>query len=48
MLTDHLLQILNLRRPDNRSSDSLEAPSDGDLSHLHALLIGQLLDANGR
>jgi hypothetical protein len=47
-LTNRLLQVLKLRRPDNRGGDSFEAPSDGDLSHLHALLLGQLLNTGYR
>ena len=44
-LTNRLLQVLDFGGPDNRSGDSLETPSDGDLSHLNAFLLGQLLDA---
>lgn len=47
-LTNHLLQVLNFRRPDNGSGDPLETPSDGDLSHLHPLLLGQLLNPKKR
>lgn len=43
-LTDRLLQVMDFRRPDNWSGNSLETPCDGDLSHLHTLLLGQLFN----
>ena len=45
-LTNHLSQVFNLGGPDNWSGDSLEAPGDGNLSHLDALLLGYLLDTD--
>lgn len=43
-LTNYLLQVLKLCRPNDWSSDSLETPGDGNLGHLYPLLLSQLLD----
>ena len=46
MLTNDILEVLEARRPDNRRHHMLlrQVPSEGDLSHAHTLLLGDLLD----
>ena len=47
MLTNDILEVLEARRPDDRCHHMLlrQVPSEGDLSHAHALLLGDLLDS---
>ena len=47
ILTNDILEVLEARRPDDRCYYMLlrQVPSEGDLSHAHALLLGDLLDS---
>ena len=48
VLTDHLLEIIQLGSSNDGGSDLLCTPGKRDLSHLDALLFGELLDTGGR
>ena len=45
-LTNRILDAFQLSGSNNGGGRLLDAPGDGDLSHLHILLLGQILDAN--
>ena len=46
MITNDILEVLEARRPDDRCHHMLlrQVPSEGDLSHAHPLLFGNLLN----
>lgn len=45
IITDHLLEVIQLGGANNRSSDPLRAPGKCDLGHPDSLLSGEFLDS---